>query len=207
MMKPTRSEPDFIRNRPDPTRSNQGSTRTEQGSARYREFQSWMFILWALSVNFINGWLVKPLVQHFQVFGVLLIMAVIAIWLVSIPPTQRKQWVSFTLYTLLLFQALTTVHSPVLAVTILLNVLSILGLALLLWLFSRVSAAVFVVATVLVGVWAYLPWEAIKGAPKATGSPSGQIAAAVLLVLWLVLSWLLQGRRRDKWNTNGGGVV
>ncbi|MCF8564914.1 O-antigen ligase family protein [Alicyclobacillus tolerans] len=115
--------------------------------------RNWLLTgFWALCVNEVNIWLIKPMVLHFAVLGVLAVMAMSALWLVSIPPGYRKTWVELTIFDLLVGQVLSyafVLHWHFVVHT----VLAVVGLLALSWIVIKMRMSRLLVSgLVAIGV-------------------------------------------------------
>ncbi|QSO50264.1 O-antigen ligase family protein [Alicyclobacillus curvatus] len=147
---------------------------------------------WALSVTFLNIFVVRPLILYLGVLGVLILMIAAALWLVSIPPTHRKAWVMLTMFDLLLSQGLSggaLVHWHIAFETI----LAVFGLFALAWMVTRVHlrliiiSGLFVIPASVIGSL-HLPIS-MHGLYALSG-----IVSAVLLAAWIVGGFTLRYR-------------
>ncbi|GMA49065.1 hypothetical protein GCM10025857_04220 [Alicyclobacillus contaminans] len=96
-----------------------------------------LFLCWAVFVNACNVWLIRPLAADFALLGILGIAAIVLLWLTSIPSSQRRRWVGFTIFSLLLGDGLSEMMSRPLLTKICLGLVMIVGLSVLAWVFAR----------------------------------------------------------------------
>jgi len=150
----------------------------------------WLFVLWALSVNLVNLWFVKPVVRQLDVVGVLLVMVAAVLWMVSLPRRQRKVWIGFTLYGLLVGQGIGRLHTAGLAGEIPLGIVAVVCLLLLAWAYTRMPLITLLLSAVFVVVLALMPWFR-SAKPEGRGV---EAVGAALIVVWIGVSWLLHQR-------------
>jgi hypothetical protein len=64
---------------------------------------SWLgYLLWAVFVNVCNQWMIRPLLLDYAVLGLIAVVAIVVVWLFSIPKQYRRRWIGFTLFSLIL---------------------------------------------------------------------------------------------------------
>jgi hypothetical protein len=129
-------------------------------SARNRVQLNWLgYLLWSVFVNACNIWLLTPLVQDYGILGVVADVLIVVIWLLGLPSSHRRRWVTFTLFSLLLGQGLASVTGDELAKRIVLAVVMCLALIGLTWWFGRVRPLrLLLTAVVLVVVNSLVPF-------------------------------------------------
>jgi hypothetical protein len=123
------------------------------------------YLFWGLFVNACNIWIVKPLVLDLAIYGVVAVTVIVVLWMTSIPRSNRRSWIVFTLFSLLVGDGVSELSSRPLLSAILLGVVMIIGLTALARLFVRVPVRRFVSTALLLVVanmalpvheWAYL---------------------------------------------------
>ncbi|MCF8564729.1 hypothetical protein LLE49_08310 [Alicyclobacillus tolerans] len=114
---------------------------------KVRAVQWLWYLFWALFVNACNRWIIAPLVQDFAMLGVLADMAIVLVWLTTIPKASRKRWISFTIFSLLLGQGLSSIAFYGLADRVLVGALMTVGLFVIAWWFGRIRVLPLVLAT------------------------------------------------------------
>ncbi|QSO49545.1 hypothetical protein [Alicyclobacillus mengziensis] len=64
---------------------------------------SWLgYLLWAVFVNVCNEWMIRPLLLDYAVLGLVAVVAIVLVWLLSIPKQYRRRWIGFTIFSLIL---------------------------------------------------------------------------------------------------------
>ncbi|MDP9729795.1 hypothetical protein ACOJUR_07385 [Alicyclobacillus tolerans] len=119
-----------------------------------------VYLLWALFVNAMNLWVVKPLVEDFALLGVLAVIVIIVLWLTTIRIQSRKKWITFTLFALLLGQGISSVSFYPTGLRVLFTVIMLLGLCILAIWFTKAgwkTVLVSAAAILLVNLW--LPYS------------------------------------------------
>ena len=157
--------------------------------------KAWLVLaLWALCVTFLNIFVVKPLVLHFAVLGVLMVMTAGALWLVSIPIAYRKTWVVLTMFDLLLSQGLSggaLVHWHIAMETI----LAVIGLFALAWMVTRVQLRLIIISGLFVVPAAVIASLHLPMSTEGLYALSG-LVSAVLLGVWIAAGFALRFRRK-----------
>jgi len=116
---------------------------------RFRMPQWLLYCFWAVFVNACAEWLINPLVEDFAIYGVIAVILIIMVWFTSIPNHSRRRFVSFTIFSLLLGQGLSSVSFYPWTSRIPLSVLIILGLVTIACWFGRVQVLTALFATVV----------------------------------------------------------
>src|SRR5579875_3072196 len=86
------------------------------------------FVFWALFVNAVYVWVLRPLVDDLAMYGVLLVAAIGVVWLSTIDRSLRRSWVSYTMFVLILAQGFATLSFGSTAKLIAVTVVMIVGL-------------------------------------------------------------------------------
>lgn len=101
---------------------------------------TWLgYLCWAVFVNACNVWLMTPLVQDYGILGVVAVFIIVIVWLLCLPGSRRKRWVTFTLFSLLLGQGLSAVAMDALTMRIVIGIIMCIALIVLAALFARVK--------------------------------------------------------------------
>ncbi|MCL6444574.1 MAG: hypothetical protein K6T83_14170, partial [Alicyclobacillus sp.] len=146
------------------------------------------YLLWALFVNACNFWLITPLVEDYAMLGVVAVFVLSAVWVLSIPRTVRRKWISFTLFSLLLGQGMSSVSVFEWSMRVKWGLLLSLGLILLVWLFARVrlltsvlSAAGLIIANLLLpmSAWPFLTHFTVAYSAVKSLTPSDMPALPI----------------------------
>jgi hypothetical protein len=77
----------------------------QRGSSAGTWFGFTACVCWAVLVNLVNVWVVRPLVEDLAVVGVFIVLLLSALWMSSIPSRWRRCWLVFTVFSLLVGQA------------------------------------------------------------------------------------------------------
>ncbi|KRW91006.1 hypothetical protein SD51_11620 [Alicyclobacillus tengchongensis] len=124
------------------------------------------FVFWALFVNAVYVWVLRPLVDDLAMYGVLLVAAIGVVWLSTIDRSLRRSWVSYTLFVLMLAQGFATLSFGGTAKLIAVTVVMIVGLWIIAVWFGKTSpwasllGGIAVVLSQIVlplNDWAFLP--------------------------------------------------
>lgn len=100
-----------------------------------------LYLFWAIFINVVNEWMIIPLAEDYAIFGVTAVVLLILLWLTSIPTSQRRRWITFTLYSLLLGYGLSKISYYPLVPRIGLGLIMTLGLFSLTWFYARVKVS------------------------------------------------------------------
>lgn len=147
-----------------------------------RQFPAFiLYALWALCTNEINIVVVKPLVQDFQILGVTIIVIVLALWVLSIPVHHRKQWIGYTLFTLLLGQLF--LHAFARGHGVPEVILGACGLFITAWAFTRLPPYFLLISALFVFIEGLYPFSA------QTASHLRPILA-LLLIVWILAGFV-----------------
>ncbi|WP_067617288.1 hypothetical protein [Alicyclobacillus acidiphilus] len=123
------------------------------------------YLFWALFINVIYIWILRPVVQDLAVYGVLIDAALIVVWLTSIPRSVRRPWVVYTMVVLLIGEGLSTLAFGSVKTSTLGTIVMCVGLLIIAGWFGRVKllpAFIGVVALVVAEMfiprddWAFL---------------------------------------------------
>lgn len=98
-----------------------------------------LYLFWALFINAVNEWIIIPLAEDFAIIGVVVIVALVVLWLTSIPKSSRRRWIAFSLFSLMLGYGLSSISNYPIVRRIELSILMILGLVVIAWLFARIK--------------------------------------------------------------------
>lgn len=133
--------------------------------ARWFDWQFWLYLLWAVFINAANAWLFTPMVEDYAVYGVAGLFVLGAVWLTSIPRRQRKRWIAYTVFSLLIGTGLSTIVFRPWYQQVGEGGLMVVGLVVLTWAFARVKVShlaggvvAMVIATAILPVteWPFL---------------------------------------------------
>ncbi|WP_206915622.1 hypothetical protein [Alicyclobacillus suci] len=80
------------------------------------------YIVWAVLINALGVWIIGPLVKDLAIYGVLVVVVLAILWLTSIYPKYRRRFVTFTLFSLLLGQGLSSLAFSSFAKTLVVTV-------------------------------------------------------------------------------------
>lgn len=120
---------------------------------RNQVFPWLLYLSWAVFVNACNVWLIRPLAADFAIYGILVIFAIAAMWVLSIPALHRRKWIVFTVFSLLFGDGFSEIlgRSGELG-KIVLGIAMLLSLTLLGWLVARWKYRYFFGAALLLAV-------------------------------------------------------
>lgn len=96
------------------------------------------YLFWAIFINIVYVWILRPLVQDLAIYGVLIVVALIILWLTSIPKAWRRPWIVYTMMALLLGEGLATLAFGSLKTSTLGTVVMCLALLIIARFFGRV---------------------------------------------------------------------
>ncbi len=103
-----------------------------------------LFLIWAMSVYWMRTWF-DSLVAHTALFGVLMLVFMITLWIISIPPVHRKTWIEFTIFILLVSQSASS-HRFGHWQDMALQIIALVGLLCLAWLVTRIALSLLSVS-------------------------------------------------------------
>ncbi len=125
---------------------------------KIKRFTWLLYILWALFANVINAWMIVPLVEDYALLGVLAVVGILIIWLTSVPASARKQWIPFTIFSLLLCQGFSWLTFYPWPRRVIFSFIMFVGLFVITWLFTKIKATtVLISGLVLVAANIVLP--------------------------------------------------
>jgi len=115
-------------------------------------------LFWAVFVNACNRWLLIPLVLDYAAAGLVALVIIVAVWFVSVPRYQRRSWIGFTVYSMLLGTGVGQLMSKSGVAGIWLIIIMTLGLMVVAWLMTRVRWSFLIVGAVgIIAVNFWLP--------------------------------------------------
>ncbi|MCL6515663.1 hypothetical protein [Alicyclobacillus sp.] len=118
------------------------------------------YLLWAVFVNLVDVWFIRPLALDGSVYGVLAIALLACLWWTSIVPEARRRFVTFTLFALLMGEGMDRLAARPLAAALALGLVMVLGLCVLARIVGRVRPAALLLCTIaLAGMNAWLPLD------------------------------------------------